>query len=203
MTELQGEALDMRNVNTCKVIPVTQQHKKNIGRRGGINKCQKFFPGFSQGIIFKIKTESHIYFQNSHLNRCSSKIMWISQLSCNRKAEFRKRLNGGVSKANADTPDCLNVCLIKVALGQDQVLLQYFLVALQNNIRISRILLAFILLIACSLSYVWIMCAYSVQTIKILIEQWVEIRRVFSWLKNESKECTCHFLSNINLQKSN
>lgn len=35
--------------------------------------------------------------------------MWISQLSCNIKAEFRKRLNGGVSKANADTPDCLNV----------------------------------------------------------------------------------------------
>lgn len=66
-------------------------------------------PRFQPRNHFKIKAELHIYFQNSHLNRCSSKIMWISQLSCNIKAGFRKRLNGGVSKANADTPDCLNV----------------------------------------------------------------------------------------------
>lgn len=73
--------------------------------------------------------------------------MWISQLSCNIKAEFRKRLNSGLSKANADTPDGLNVCLIQVALGQNL----YYPVALQHNIRISRILLAVKLLFDCPL----------------------------------------------------
>lgn len=119
--------------------------KKNVGRGGGINKCQEFFPHFSQGTILKLKESCTFIFKI--LTRCSSKIMWISQLSCNIKAEFRKRLNSGVSKANADTPDGLNVCLIQVALGQNL----YYPVALQHNIRISRILLAVKLLIDCPL----------------------------------------------------
>lgn len=63
MAELQGEVSDMRNVNTCKVIPVTQQSEKTVCREGGIKKCQEFFPGFSQGIILKLKQSCTFIFK--------------------------------------------------------------------------------------------------------------------------------------------
>lgn len=47
MTALQGEVLDMRNVNTSKMTPVFKQckiKKGNVGREGGGKKLPKILP---------------------------------------------------------------------------------------------------------------------------------------------------------------
>lgn len=65
MTVLQGEVLHMRDVNTSKMIPVFRQCKKThyAGRGGGISKRQKFFPGFSQSLILKLKQSCTFIFK--------------------------------------------------------------------------------------------------------------------------------------------